>query len=566
MKNPLKPSATLSFAPRTGLPVAGFRLLAALSLLFAVIGVGPLLVSQGQKLNEPVKVSNVTSWGSNNGTVVSIAADGPLSSAQTWQDNEGYHVVLPNSVPVDSLKIGRGVRVRRVGNSMELLLQTEPGTRVNLQPGHNRLTFVIEGALEGMPTDSESPTSSSSSSNRAQNDNSTRQPSSVFNSGSSDAATAQGSPRAGADNGSSSLTSSTDQRRNSDAASQIKVQGDDDGLLASVFSGTGVLIVISLGLFGLLISRRLGSRQTLGDSDGEPSEKTGLVEYRGLEGTNAQRANNQSAEKGTGLVRASESTATNGSTRQSLARLPVAGPTTLFGAYRIDQEVGKLMLGQPHRIDVLASRAVDDRRAIEASLIKGVNSPGFDEKAQLRAREALEEYGFVARQCAALLLAADAFERTSAARSLGEIKSPAALPFLLESLYDSESIVRNQAVVSIGELKLPSAIGALLDIARMHPDVPSALLSRTLSACSVEGLDFFDAMAPEPSLLSSGLGNIIEEITHLKPAQSVENLPESSDDERLTQALSLVESSDVQMRAEALKTLVQFRVQSAVYR
>jgi len=50
-------------------------------------------------------------------------------------------------------------------------------------------------------------------------------------------------------------------------------------------------------------------------------------------------------------------------------------------------------------------------------------------KAQLRAREALEEYGFVARQCAALLLAADAFERTSAARSLGDIKSPAALPF-----------------------------------------------------------------------------------------------------------------------------------------
>ncbi len=322
--------------------------------------------------------------------------------------------------------------------------------------------------------------------------------------------------------------------------------------------------MISLGLFGLLISRRLGARQTFGNSDDGSSEKTGLVEYRGVEGTNGHGGNTQSAEKGTGLIRASESIPTNGSTRQSVARLPVAGPTTLFGAYRIDQEVGKLMLGQPHRIDVLASRAVDDRRAIEASLIKGVNSPGFDEKAQLRAREALEEYGFVARQCAALLLAADAFERTSAARSLGEIKSPAALPFLLESLYDSESIVRNQAVVSIGELKLPSAIGALLDIARMHPDVPSALLSRTLSACSVEGLDFFDAISPEPSLLSSGLGNIIEEITHLEPAQSVENLPESSDDERLTQALSLVESSDVQMRAEALKTLVQFRVQSAV--
>ncbi len=125
-------------------------------------------------------------------------------------------------------------------------------------------------------------------------------------------------------------------------------------------------------------------------------------------------------------------------------------------------------------MDVLASRAIDDRRAIETSLVKGVNAPDLDESAKRRAREALEEYGFVARQCATLLLAPDAFERTSAARSLGEIKSEAALPFLLESLYDSESIVRNQAVVSIGELKIPSAIGALLDIARTHPDVPSA--------------------------------------------------------------------------------------------
>lgn len=567
MKNLLKPSATLSFAARTGLPVAGFRLLAALTLLIAAIGVVPLLVSQGQRLDTPVKVSNVASQGSNNGSVVSIAADGSLSSAQTWQDNEGYHVVLPNTVPVDSLRTGRGVKVRRVGNSMELLLQTKPGTRVSVQHGHNQLNFVIDGALEGMPTASGSPPASTSNPNRAQTENLTRKPPSTgddFNSGPSD--TGIGHAPTGADNGSSSLTGPTEinQRGNNGGASEIKVQGEDDGLLASVFSGTGVLIVISLGLFGLLVSRSLGSRQAIGDSDDGPSEKTGLVEYRGVEGTNAHAGNIQSAEKGMGLVRAGESTPTNGSSRQSVARLPVAGPTSLFGAYRIDQEVGKLMLGEPHRIDVLASRAIDDRRAIEASLIKGVNSPGFDEKAQLRAREALEEYGFVARQCAALLLAADAFERTSAARSLGEIKSPAALPFLLESLYDSESIVRNQAVVSIGELKLPSAIGALLDIARMHPDVPSALLSRTLSACSVEGLDFFDAIAPEPSLLSSGLGNIIEEITHLEPAQSVENLPASSDDERLTKALSLVESSDVQMRAEAMKTLVQFRVQRAV--
>jgi HEAT repeat protein len=348
-------------------------------------------------------------------------------------------------------------------------------------------------------------------------------------------------------------------------ATEIKVEDENDGLLATAFSGTSVLIVISLGLFGVLVSRKLRSNQAHADAD-SPSlaDKAVLVESEGVQGSSRQGSDATKTEKSMGLVRMGESVPANGSSPRSVARMPVAGPTSLYGAYRIDQEVGKLLLGQPHRIDVLASRAVDDRRAIETSLIKGVNSSNLEERAQIRAREALEEYGFVARQCAALLLAPDAFERTSAARALGEIKSPAALPFLLEGLYDSESIVRNQAVVSIGELKLPSAIGALLDIARTHPDVPSALLSRTLSACSVEGLDFFDAIAPEPSLLGSGLGTIIEEITHLEPTSSVENLPQSSDDQRLEQALSLIESSDVQMRAEALKTLVQFRVQTAV--
>ena len=332
-----------------------------------------------------------------------------------------------------------------------------------------------------------------------------------------------------------------------------------------MFSGTSILIVISLGLFGLLVSRRLSAKEVT-EYDGAtlPSDKTGLVEFEGFEGTTKQAGNGLKDQKLTSLPIPGESGSSNALSRPSAARMPVAGPTSLYGAYRIDQEVGKLLLGQPHRIDVLASRAVDDRRAIEASLIKGVNSSDLEEKAQLRARSALEEYGFVARQCATLLLAPDAFERTSAARTLGEIKSPAALPFLLEGLYDSESIVRNQAVVSIGELKLPSAIGALLDIARMHPDVPSALLSRTLSACSVEGLDFLDAVSSESSLLGSGLGNIIEEITHLEPASPVANLPETSDDENFVQALSLLDGSDVQMRSEALKTLVQFRVQRAV--
>ena len=48
--------------------------------------------------------------------------------------------------------------------------------------------------------------------------------------------------------------------------------------------------------------------------------------------------------------------------------------TSAFGAYRIDQEVGKLVLGKPHRMDVMASRVPDDRRAIEASLVKALSA------------------------------------------------------------------------------------------------------------------------------------------------------------------------------------------------
>lgn len=550
-------------------------LLAGLVCLFGQA----ILVSHAQRLYTPTKVSSISAQSSTNTTLVTVAADSPMTKAQTWQDDEGYHVVLPDTIALDSLKMVRGVRARRVGSSLEILVQTKPGARVSIQSSNNLLSLSIDGKLVVRPTDTSFPVEpteerrifESHKYNVAQSENPPLRLSSTVD---DLAATAPSPVSAGATNN-STTTPLTTASETTTSSNQLVPQGDgttapapppstitihpaeDEGLLASVFSGTSVLIVFALGLFGLLVSRKLRSRQAVvpartvsEDGDWEEIEK---FEADSLRPTLDSKS----------LVRVGDS-GPNGS-RQAIVRMPVAGPTSLFGAYRIDQEVGKLILGQPHRIDVLASRAIDDRRAIEASLIKGVNSNEVDENAQRRAREALEEYGFVARQCASLLLSPDAFERTSAARSLGEIKSAAALPFLLESLYDSEAIVRNQAVLSIGELKLPSAIGALLDIARTHPDVPSALLSRTLSACSVEGLDFFDAVIPDPAQLGTGtLGNIVEEITHLEPAVSVESLPESADDAQFTAALAELESIDVEERSEALKTLVQFRVQTAV--
>ncbi|HKO61954.1 MAG TPA: HEAT repeat domain-containing protein [Pyrinomonadaceae bacterium] len=557
----------------------GVRLILGFSVTFSFILASPGF-GEAQRLYMPAKITEVSARPSAAGTVVTISADSNLSKAQTWHDDEGYHVVLPDTVSDYSLKLARGVKLRRVGSSLEVLLQTKAGSRVSMQSVGNQISLAVDGNLVSRPTEStfQSQYSSPDESRLFESQNYPRSPQDAppvkFSTPVDDLTTKSEPSQTTAapvlnpstQTAPASQTDGTQIVPQGDGStvvqpppSTISVQAEEDGFLSSVFSGTSVLIVLALGLFGLLVSQKIRSKQTTVVEQSTPTDGEDWSTVTALESRN-QHPSHESRS----LVRASD-VARNGSSRSAVARTPVAGPVSLYGAYRIDQEVGKLLLGQPHRIDVLSSRAIEDRRAIETSLIKGVNGPEFDESSQRRAREALEEYGFVARQCATLLLAPDAFDRSSAAQSLGEIKSAAALPFLLESLYDSEAIVRNQAVVSIGELKLPSAIGALLDIARTHPDVPSALLSRTLSACSVEGLDFFDAIVPETALLGGAeIGSVVESITQLEPAGAVENLPQSDEDERLALALSGVESADTTERSEALKVLVQFRVQSAV--
>lgn len=219
---------------------------------------------------------------------------------------------------------------------------------------------------------------------------------------------------------------------------------------------------------------------------------------------------------------------------------PSEQEASVYGAYRIDQEVNKLVVGKPHRMDVMASRATEDRRAIEASLIKALESSEITEDGRRRARQALEEYGFVARQSATMLMGRDAWERSSAARTLGQIGANSSLSFLIEALHDNDSVVRNQAVSSLGSLKMPAAIGALLDIARRHPDIPASLLSETLSACSVESLGYLDSPSSEPVVLSSGPS--ASEPADLEKAVSFDELPAGDDDPELTEALQELEA------------------------
>ncbi len=544
------------------------RSIFALALVFAAQSFAYEPASRAQQPYASTRILSVSVQPSGDGVVASVNADGPLTRTQNWQDSEGFHLVLPNTVAGESLRVPKGMTIHRVGNSLEVLMKTKPGAKVSIQGDGKEISVLVDKKLETRlrASDGETVQNSESYANDSYRDPApftlSTPSDSVSTSRPASTETAQNSGNWNPPMGpATQLPSQTLPSRDPGAATtaDVPVQVEEEGALASIFSATSVLVVVVLGILGLLVTRKLRSRQKSQKEVFVDDSEADWVDEQTAEGRIRPRLDTERGSEA--LVR----TGSASPVRASSVRTTVSGPPSLFGAYRIDQEVGKLILGQPHRMDVLASRAVDDRRAIETSLIKGISSPDIDESEQRRARQALEEYGFVARQCATLLLAADPFERTSAARSLGEIKSAAALPFLLESLYDAESIVRNQAVISIGELKVPSAIGALLDIARTHPDVPSTLLSKTLSACSVEGLDFFDAMPIDPSQL--GMGNelgVVSQITRLEPAYLAEVLPEETEQSEAIAALAALESSDLQERTEAIKALAQFRVHNVI--
>jgi len=194
--------------------------------------------------------------------------------------------------------------------------------------------------------------------------------------------------------------------------------------------------------------------------------------------------------------------------------------------------------------------------------MKALESPESDENARERIRQALEEYGFVARQSAIMLMGRDAWERSSAARVLGQIGAKSSLPFFIEALHDTDSVVRNQAVTSLGSLKAPAAIGALLDIARRHPDIPPSLLSETLSACSVDSLSFLDTPSGEASSHSANNGS--SHMGDLDRLGTYRELPSNAEGSGLAELLAELESSEESARAVAAQQLSLHPVRESV--
>lgn len=336
------------------------------------------------------------------------------------------------------------------------------------------------------------------------------------------------------------------------ARAQSADSSSDEGFSA-IFSTYGVAIFLVVLLVGFFVFKKVRS--------GQNAKELAIARSSGR--TSRSQDSYVTTSELPRDVRANESLVRSPEAVQSWEKpMPIESEVSAYGAYRVDQEVGKLVLGKPHRMDVMASRVADDRRAIEASLVKALDNSDSGEDGRRRAREALEEYGFVARQSALMLLGRDAWERSSAARSLGQIGSQSSLTFLIEALHDGDSVVRNQAVSSLGALKMPAAIGALLDIARRHPDIPASLLSETLSACSVESLGYLDSSSTEPALLGDGSGGA--ELPALEPFVTFEDLPAGDEDVELTKVLGQLETVDEAGRARIVQQLGTHHAQRSV--
>ena len=353
----------------------------------------------------------------------------------------------------------------------------------------------------------------------------------------------------------SEIVSSANQARQHSA---IQSGGEEtDAALATVASGTGLLVVLSVLMIGLLVTRRV--RTSSGSEMMSKDGSVGLVgnHSNGTEvvGSNRDRTGSRSTNSNRDV--SFSRTSMEPAARQSS---PPPPPSSPYSAYRIDQEVRKRVLGFAYGAEVFASRGPEERRAIETSLLRSVTFSDSDDERR-RAREALEQHGFVARNCATLLSATNAFDRTSAARTLGEIGAAPALPFLLEALYDVDSTVQNQVVMSIGELKLPSSMGVLLDVSRKHPEVSDKVLSRALSASSASGLAFLNDLQ---AASSGSAAKTVFDITQLEPVPAVEDLPETSEEESFEQLLIGLESTEQANRVEAAKALAHFRVKKSV--
>ena len=102
--------------------------ISSVSLLVAAVALLPSVAPQAQRTKEPsTKVTGILSRKTANGEVISISTGKPLTGTQTWQDPDGrFHLIIPGAGESSVRGTPGGVKVRRVGDSLEIEVPAKP--------------------------------------------------------------------------------------------------------------------------------------------------------------------------------------------------------------------------------------------------------------------------------------------------------------------------------------------------------------------------------------------------------------------------------------------------------
>jgi len=390
-------------------------------LLLAGVALVPTLSPFAQKRKDaPYTVTGVSSSQAGGATVVSVSADAPMTRTQTWQDEEGFHMSLPGATPGALKGLPKGVTVRNLGKSLEVVVAVKPGSGVTVDPQSNRLNLVIRGGLDTTKgeaqlsapqtspraaesaetsADYEPPTrgrrplaeappvhnSPQQGQNYGQAAGQTGQAANGFPNAAAPAASPFASPLAAASPAATpvQLVPPTDPgivpagsqpaQQPAQAPAVLTVSNEESGgLLSYLFSLPGVIVLLLIGGLSLVLARRQQNRKDVAEEKEEKSETEAVALVAAGELTaieerpkkerrrRSRRQSDQSLARRSGAdTPAAAASDSEHGHEDGLEKRPAGAPVTpaLYGAYRVDQEVGKLVLGQAHRLDVLSSRA-----------------------------------------------------------------------------------------------------------------------------------------------------------------------------------------------------------------
>src|SRR5262249_15882480 len=157
----------------------------------------------------------------------------------------------------------------------------------------------------------------------------------------------------------------TPAENNAEVSSTITVGEPQGGTIsAAIFSWTGAAVVAVLGIVAIFVTLKFRKgHEWIDEPDESVEPKKEYAEAKKVE-LPKRVSKTREANVDRPVI------ASNKRVSKPDVRPAAPPPVSLYSAYRIGQEVRKLVLGQPHRTEVLGSRANEDRRAIQTSLIK----------------------------------------------------------------------------------------------------------------------------------------------------------------------------------------------------